>query len=338
MNEETTQNKGLFSQKKNEDKNASEASGQSSVENKNSQENSTRSEKHWGDRNLSGQSNTPYLPAELIGGSIPYIPGTEEEAVWNAAAQACGTERVHFTYTIEKNKCWYLASPSSALASHPDSWCPLAAALPGNSEYWDKETVYLYEQEGVAAALRWDEETGRMQVFSGPARTILPRIQTMDANFVTIDPEKAKPVSWMARRLNQEYLSRLTVKALFLSGTVVTLIALIFWITTFTIASMMKPDLSRAKTETKRATENLMIQASQAMQSESNRHLNRIQELLDQLGEVGGTMVKYEVDTSGKVVWEALIPPALAGNNLTRFQANTIGRADDGRLRIRGTH
>ena len=35
------------------------------------------------------QSNlTPYLPHEVIGGAVPHIPGTEEEAVWNAAWQA----------------------------------------------------------------------------------------------------------------------------------------------------------------------------------------------------------------------------------------------------------
>ena len=75
------------------------------------------------------------------------------------------------------------------MASFPDSWCPLAAALPGNSEFWDKETVYIYEHEGLASALRWDGETKRMQVFIGPSRSILPRIQSMDANFVTISAE-----------------------------------------------------------------------------------------------------------------------------------------------------
>ncbi len=77
----------------------------------------------------------PYLPQELIGGNIPHIPGTEDEAVWNAASQACGTEKVHYSYSIAENRIWYLACPSASMASNPDSWCPLAAALPGNSEY-----------------------------------------------------------------------------------------------------------------------------------------------------------------------------------------------------------
>jgi hypothetical protein len=335
MSDENTRNPGLFG-------GSMPSSGESKdsvsgKENMQPEKKAPKTGKHKiSDSNLSGVADHPYLPAELIGGSIPHIPGTEEEAVWNAAAQACGTERIHFTYTVEDDKCWYLASPSSALSSHPDSWCPLAAALPGNPEFWDKETVYLYEQEGIAAAIRWDSETGRMQVFSGPARTILPRIQTMDANFITINPEKIKPIAWRSRRLNQEYLSRMTVKALVLSGTVVALIALLFWVATFTIASMMEPDLTRAKNETRIATESLMIQASKAMQSESSKHLNRIQELLDSLGDLGGTLVKYEVDTSGQVVWDALIPPALGGNNLAQFKASTVGRAEDGRLRIRG--
>lgn len=298
----------------------------------------TAHHKNFG-QNLSGWTEQPFLPSEIIGGSIPYIPGTEEEAVWNAAAQACGTERVHYVFTIDENekKCWYLACPSSTLASHPDSWCPLAAALPGNSEFWDKDTVYIYEQDGSAAALRWDVETGRMQVFSGAARTLMPRIQSMDANFVTVNAEKAKPVGWRVRRLNQEYLSRQVIRAFFWSGMAITFIALMFWIVTFAISSMIKPDLAKAQSETRRATENLMISASKAMQGTGGRHLTRIQELLDQMGDVGGTLLKYEVDSGGKVVWEGLIPPALSGNNMTQFRATTIGRNEDGRLRIRGT-
>jgi hypothetical protein len=160
----------------------------------------------------------PFLPSELVGGSLPYVPGTEEEAVWNAAAQACSTEKVHYLYSIEGNKVWYLACSSSMLASNPDSWCPLAAALPGNSEFWDKETVYLYEQEGLASALRWDPETGRMQIYLGPARSILPRIQSMDANFVTVNPRVADIVPWQNRQLRTEQLARASARMLLIAG------------------------------------------------------------------------------------------------------------------------
>ena len=91
-------------------------------------------------------------------------------------------------------------------------------ALPGNSEYWDRQTVYIYESEGAAGALRWDQDTGRLQIYLGAARSILPRIQSMEANFVTINAESAKPVPWKNRALNQEKLSRMLVKGLFYAG------------------------------------------------------------------------------------------------------------------------
>ena len=276
-----------------------------------------------------------YLPSDIVGGSIPYIAATEDEAVWNAAAQACGTDRIHYTYTVHEGRCWYLATPSSALASNPDSWCPLAAALPGNSEFWDTETVYIYEQDGVAAALRWDDETGRMQVFIGPSRTILPRMQSMEGNFVTIKADGLKAVPWHNRALMQEKLSRATVRGLFWSGLIVTLIALGFWLASHVAATVVKPDVRKAQQETESATVNLMLEAGKALTSDSQRHLYRVQELLVSLQDVGGTLIKYSVEKDG-VVWEALIPSALAGNVVARYDAKTIGREKDGRLRIRG--
>jgi hypothetical protein len=275
----------------------------------------------------------PYLPADLVGGSIPYIPGTEDEAVWNAASQSCGTERVHYCYTVNEGRIWYLAAPSASLASSPDSWCPLAAALPGNSEFWDRETIYLYEQEGAAGALRWDAETGRMQVFLGAARTILPRIQSMEANFVTINPEVAKTVFWKNRALRQEKLSRVTVKLLLVSGLIVTFISLFVLVGAYLTASVISPQLAEAKKVTSEATNQLMIQATNALQSNVSKHLSRIIELFNTIGSFGGILVKYEVKPDGAIVWEALIPSAVDASQL---KATAVG-AEKGRIRIRGT-
>ena len=38
---------------------------------------------------------TPFLPNDLVGGSIPQVPGMETEGVWNAASQACGRASQH---------------------------------------------------------------------------------------------------------------------------------------------------------------------------------------------------------------------------------------------------
>src|SRR5690606_23612474 len=259
----------------------------------------------------------------------------EDEAVWNAAAQACGTDCVHYVYTVEDGRVWYLAAPSSTMASNPDSWCPLAAALPGNSEYWDRETVYIYDQEGTAAGLRWDQETGSMEVFVGPSRTILPRLQSLDANFVTINVERAKPVPWRNMALNEEKLSRATVRGLMWSGTIVALGAVGFWFITHIAGVALRPNLNKAQAETTRATENLMLQAAQVTRNDADRHIFRLQELLLQLSNINGTLLKYEVK-GGKVVWEALIPPAAGGSGLDALRAKVVGSSPDGRVRIQG--
>lgn len=277
-----------------------------------------------------------YLPQELVGGSIPYVAGTEEEAVWNAASQACATEKVHFCYTVENNRCWYIACPSSSLASNPDSWCPLAAALPGNSEYWDKETVYIYEQEGTASALRWDPDTGRMQVYLGAGRTLLPKIQSMDANFVTINPEAADQVPWINRALMTEKLSRATSRTLLLVGILINLIILGFFVFQSFVTNFVQRDLAKVKIDTDRASQNLMLEAYNALQSDSIKHMVRIQELLDELRTIDGTLVKYEVQ-GNKVSWEVLVPPAY-GQGVGTIQGKVQpGIEKDGRVRIKGT-
>lgn len=280
----------------------------------------------------------PYLPQELVGGTIPHIPGTEEEAVWNAASQACGTEKVHFCYSIDAGRIYYLSCASTALASNPDSWCPLAAALPGNSEYWDQETVYLYEQEGLASALRWDPETKRMQVFLGASRTILPRVQSMDANFVTINAEVAEIVPWRNRTLKTEKLARATAKMLVISGMFVALAAIIVLIFSYISVNMTQRDLETIKQEAEAASMELMRNATNATQSDTLKHMVRIQELLDELSKVDGTLVKYEVEKTS-VKWEALVPRVYALAVMSKF-GGTIDdtkKEKDERVRIIGT-
>jgi hypothetical protein len=277
-----------------------------------------------------------FLPSELVGGSIPHVPGTEDEAVWNAASQACATEKVHYVYSAAEGRVWYLACPSAALASSPDTWCPLAAALPGNSEYWDRETVYMFEQEGVAAALRWDQETGRMQIFLGAARTILPRIQSMDANFVSINPQIARIVPWRNRQLMTEKLSRATARLLLLSGIAVSFGLLAVMAGQYIMTGLVDRKLENVRSASESASLDIMMKASQTTQSEVLKGVVRLQELLDDLSKIDGTLVRFEVKGSS-IVWEALVPAAYStGVMSVRGQAQP-GIETDGRIRLKGS-
>lgn len=279
---------------------------------------------------------SPYLPQDLIGGSVPHLPGTEEEAVWNAASQACSTEKVHFVYTVDSGRVWYLACPSSSFASNPDSWCPLASALPGNSEFWDKETVYLYEQEGLASAMRWDPETGRMQIFIGASRTILPRVQSMDANFVTINPSVAEIIPWRSRMLKTEKLSRAMARMLILSGLTVGLIASVVLVVNLISIGYVSRDLARVKEESDTAARDLLTSAANVMQSDTIKHMVRVQNLLDSIAQSNGYLVRYEVQGK-KVEWEALVPQAFAEKVVQENKGAQVVKRDEGDLvRIKG--
>ncbi len=279
---------------------------------------------------------SPYLPQDLIGGSVPHIPGNEDETVWNAASQACGTEKVHYTYSVEGKKIWYLACPSSAFASNPNSWCPLAAALPGKSEHWDKETVYLYEQEGIASALRWDPETHRMQIYVGASRTILPRVQSMDANFVTINPSVADIVPWKNKTLRTEKLSRGIVRMLIFSGLFVNILAALILLVNLVSIGYVKSDLSEIKKQSNQAASDLLKNAANVMQSDTIRHMVRIQKLLDSLALSNGYLVRYEVH-GRQVEWEAIVPQAFADNVTKANNGSKVIRREEGdQVRILG--
>lgn len=278
----------------------------------------------------------PYLPSELVGGVIPYIAGTEDEAVWHSASQACATEKVHYVYSIEGNRVWYLACSSSALASAPDSWCPLAAALPGNSEFWDKETVYIYEKDSLASAMRWDKDTGRMQIFLGAARSILPRIQSMDANFITINPQVADITPWRNRQLRTEQLARGTARMLVLSGILVNLLLIFFLMTQYVLTNFVSRNLEDVQRVTEEASMTLLTSATEAAQNDIINNTVRIQQLLDDLEKIDGTLVRYEV--KGKSLeWEALVPAAYSTGVMSVRGRAQPGIEVDGRIRIKGT-
>lgn len=282
---------------------------------------------------------TPYLPQDIIGGSVPHIAGREDELVWNAASQACGTEKVHYCYSEDAGKIWYLACPSASMASNPDSWCPLAAALPGNSEYWDRETVYLYEQEGLASALRWDPETGRMQVFLGASRTILPRVQSMDANFVTINPEVADIVPWRSRTLRTEKLSRAMARMLVITGMVAFIGVVLVLAYNLIAINAASRNLEKVRMETEKASTDLMMMSYNAMKSDTIKHMVRIQEILDGLAQIGGTLVRYEIK-GGSVHWEALVQPAYIQTAIQKYsvRVDETKKEKDGRIRVVGTY
>ena len=173
-----------------------------------------------------------------------------------------------------------------------------------------------------------------MQVFLGASRTLLPRIQSMEANFVTINPEVAKPVPWKNMALHRERLSRMLIRVMFLSGIGVTIVAVLVWMGAYTIANIMTPQLKKAQEATAEATNQLMIAAINALQSNTDKHTARIIELLNMTSGFGGVLIRYEVKADDSAEWEALIPSAVQPG-----QINAVAQGiENGRVRVKGVN
>jgi hypothetical protein len=176
-----------------------------------------------------------------------------------------------------------------------------------------------------------------MQVFLGAARTILPRVQSMDANFVTINPAVATAVPWKNRALMTEKLSRATARMLLLAGLAVNALAILVLIFEFFAVGFVQRSLNKVEANTQKASQDLMMSAYKAMQSDTIRHMVRVQELLDGLRKIDGTLVRYEVK-GGKLEWEALVPAAYQQGAGPVKGAVQPGLEKDGRVRIKGTN
>ena len=89
--------------------------------------------------------------------------------------------------------------------------------------------------------------------------------------------------------------------------------------------------MKTVKAKTDSAAMDMMIKASNIMQSDTIKHMVRVQDLLDSLARVDGTLVRYEVQ-GNKVEWEALVPKAFA----QEFGTPKGLDAKDKRVRVMG--
>jgi hypothetical protein len=156
---------------------------------------------------------------------------------------------------------------------------------------------------------------------------------------VTINPELADIVPWKNRQLATEKLSRASSMALLFTGIGITLIIFLFLVFQFILTNTLSRNLQKVREETDQATNTLILGAYQALQSDSIKHMVRIQEMLDELGKIDGTLVKYQVE-NGQVLWEVLMPQTYVNTPSGTIKGEVVvtnTKEPDGRVRVRGT-
>ncbi len=192
-------------------------------------------EERLADISAENLSNNFYFPPEMIGGSSPLVKGEEEALAWQAAAEACDSERIHFIWRADEGRIWYLAIRSSDLASHPNSWCPFASLLPGAPDARPAPVIYTYYSDEAATLMAIEKDS--LQVIRGTSSIIRAKAERMareigNAEMYDLVPDviiNLKSVKWESLSLLEDRARRFLSIASVLSGVLLTMGAFFIW-------------------------------------------------------------------------------------------------------------
>jgi hypothetical protein len=277
-----------------------------------------------------------YFPPDLIAGCCPRVRGDEKDIAWNAAAEACDTERIHIIWHPYKDRIWYLAVRSSELASHPNTWCPFASLLPGIMKNVTPPPVcYTYYTDEIALMLTVSQDT--LQIHRGTSSVIRAKAERTarelnNAPVVELVPDKISqltPVPWYSASMFEDRARR--VLATFSVFGAIALAALAFFVWFYaTMATISyRSDLSGARERTEQKSQQLMTNVMQLRASPMRDQLARFTEVNDGLIALGGLMEVYEI-VDNKPRWRAVVPPNVTAERIKEINGQMIENSDAG--------
>jgi len=266
-----------------------------------------------------------YFPSELIGGTCPRIAGEEEEIVWNAAAEACDSERVHVVWQSVENKIWYLAVRSSELASHPNTWCPFAALLPGMKTAAAPPVCYTYYGDESATMMMITSDG--LQIYRGTGLVVRAKAERSaremgDAPIVELVPDKIlelNSVPWYSLSLFEDRARRILAAMAVFTALIFAGVSFLVWLTASLSLIAAKNDLTKTLADTESKTLELMRTVERSRSSPMRDQLAAFAALNDGLLTVDGFLQVYEI-RDGKARWRAIVPP-----NVTADRINELG-------------
>jgi hypothetical protein len=277
-----------------------------------------------------------FFPPDVVGGVCPRVGGQEEAIVWNAAAEACDTERVHVVWQSVGSCIWYLAVKSGDLASHPDSWCPLAALLPKAKDATTLPACYTYFGEELAVLMVVTEE--ELHIFRGTAAVIRAKAERMarehgeKANTVNIDLFRIgqmAPVPWYSASLFEDRARRILAAASVFASLLVVGFSFVVWLLASMVMISSRNDLSEAVARTERKAVSLLQEAEKMRSSPLRDEIVKFLNVNDGLLSLNGFLTVYEI--KGKVTrWRAVVPPSATADKITAMGGKSIETTDKG--------
>ncbi|MDR3450536.1 MAG: hypothetical protein P4M15_12480 [Alphaproteobacteria bacterium] len=281
-----------------------------------------------------------YFPADVIGGTCPRIAGDEEEIVWNAAAEACDTERVHVVWQSFESRIWYLAVRSQELASQANSWCPFASLLPAMKDAAMPPVCYTYFGEEVAAMMI--VTTDGLQIFRGTSPIVRAKAERTarelgNAPIINLDSDRIEaltPTPWYSLSLFESRARRILATLSVLMALFVTGFSFLVYLTASMSLVASQHNLAEALSQTQDKSMALMAEVEKTRSSPMRDQIGEFLRINDGLLALNGFLNVYEIKDGSKARWRATVPPSATADRIQALGGMTLETDDQGNVAI----
>jgi hypothetical protein len=278
-----------------------------------------------------------YFPPELIGGVAPRVLGQEREISWNAAAEACDSERIHLIWSATEDRVWYVASRASDLAAHPHTWCPFASLLPGMAGTEEPPVCYTYYSDEAATMMTITKDL--IQIHRGTSSVVRAKAERVarelgGAKMIELTPQKIAslvPQAWQSLSLLEDRARRMLAAIVVMSGVMVTTIAFVVWLLAGMALLTARAETAAAKERSAQKSQDLLLLVQKMRTSDLRQQISKFSDLNEDLVQVGGWLKLYELK-AGVIRWKALVPTSITGDRIKELGGMTIETTDQGVL------
>ncbi|QQR69481.1 MAG: hypothetical protein IPI58_02050 [Alphaproteobacteria bacterium] len=267
------------------------------------------------------EAREAFLPAGLTGGCCPYVDGEAEVIAWHAAAEACDSERLHLVWTVYESHVWYLAVPSADLSSHPDSWCPLVAFLPGMPQASEGAGTYIYGDVETSALMALSSNSltihrGTPAVLKAKAEKVsrelggVPLVELTEERLLQL-----RPVAWKSLSLIEDTSRRWLTRMAIFCGLGVATVALGISLLAGSALLFSQRELAETKENTRKLSQELLLNAHNAAINPLRNQVADFVDLNQSLVNLGSWLKRYEIK-AGKLRWVAMVPLSVTADRI----------------------
>lgn len=277
---------------------------------------------------------TFYFPRELLGGCCPRVVGSEQDIVWNAAAEAADSERLHVVWQAMDDKIWYLAVRSEEMASHPNTWCPFAALLPGMKNAGTLPACYAFHSDEVAVMMTITSDS--LQIHRGSSSVIRAKSERLARELGGIPVQellieqidKLSPTPWFTLSLFEDRARRILALLSVLSGIAVAAIAFVVWFFATTVNVVTQADLGPIQERKRESMQQLVRQVQNLHASPMREQIQKLTDTNDGLLNINAFLEFYQIKGE-KPLWRAKVPSNVTSDRITDLGAITLDTLPD---------